>query len=509
MDTRKLLFSALSAFSCLSLVFSSTFQGLDADAAVISVELTPAETLALYGSSIPAYYCAYLNDYRETTFDYIGTFSNGFYKNSCNDENALGADTFDVLSSVPVANSYTYLVYACSDIPYGGGTSETVDFTFELRPSVSLGLTSLRTSLFFSYPDAILSKDLYMPSWEWMIDREPYTFGANYSSSGFLNYFFASKSAFNLIDGITFPYDVVCSGVPVYYESDTIFTASSSSVDVYRTSSMPMGGYEYYLLLLQCPIVSDGYTTGGSGSGGGGSFNPEIVIANGYFDVDGNIELEIDLSQIIELLDYIAHRDGYDQMDELVDAVNGVKDSVDDLKGSLADLIADAKESTKDAIDEGLSEGGPLSWIGSALSNLGQSILDGISSFFIPSDDAFQGFSDDISSSFDSHLGGISELGSLLDEQFRYIYDATSVDTIYLGKIHAPVEFDSNGNGVTYFDIGGYDVELKPEEEKLHVLYDALYYMIDLTAVFMVLNMLKTKRQVIYNPEGECISYDN
>lgn len=303
----------VSAFSLtFALVAPFYTNSLPAEAVSVSVELTPAETLALYGTELPAYYCAYPGDYRETTYRYIGTGSGGFYKVNFNEINDLGEDVFNVLPSVSVANTYTYLVYICTDIPYGGGTSETVDFTFQINPSVDLRLLSLRTSLFYGTPDAVSSPAQYMASWDWVIDSETVSFYPNVNTyATALNYFFFSKNNFDFFEEAPFQYDCVMCGIPVLYTSDSKFHATSSSVTVYRTSPMPVGNLSYYLLLLQCPILSEGYSIGG---GGGGSGN-----VTGSIDEDGNIILDIPdysdyLQQILDKLDEIAANQGFDQL---------------------------------------------------------------------------------------------------------------------------------------------------------------------------------------------------
>lgn len=439
---------------------------LQADATVVSVTLTPAQTLALYGSTISGYYCESPGVYRSCTFEYFDTVSNEFFSSSYT--SIYDPDGRYDLNSL---NNKEYLVYYTEDVGYSS-TSGNIDFQFELVPSVSLNNLNL-----FS------SSVLYVTGFP------------NTNSTG--NYQIADypSCAVCSIDGVAQTYDILpwsssnltragvmgfktadlgalansyVSVIPIFEtDENSTFSFNYSRVDLFRCQrvydSNSPHDIDGYFFLIECPTLSDGYTFVDPGTGGGsGDFDPEIVIANGYFDVDGNINIEIDLAQLLELLDAIAEKQGF----------------------------------TQDELDESLDEDGPLSWIPSAIGGV-----------FMPDDDAFEDFSDSVSDSFNDHLGGISELGSIFDEQFDYLHDAVSIDSIYLGEIHAPVEFDRSGNALTYFTIGGWDVPLKPAERELSVLYDALYFMIDITAVLMVLNMLKTKQEIILNPEGECITY--
>lgn len=425
--------------------------------------LTPAQTLALYGSTISGYCCESPGVYKSCTFDYVDTVIGLFGYNRY-----TGMYDPDGVYTSEYMNTRNYLVYYTEDVGYSS-TGDSIDFQFELVPSVSLrNLNYFQSSVAFvtGYPNS-------NPGSGWTI--ADYPSAAVCSVSGVAQTFETLPySSSNLTRQGIYTLDTTALGaqsfsyvscIPIV-ESDenSAFTFDYTRIDLFhcqRVYSADQSTVNGYFFLIECPTLSDGYTTGG-GSDSGGAFNPEIVIANGYFDVDGNINIEIDLDQLLELLDAIAEKQGF----------------------------------TQDELDESLDEDGPLSWIPSAIGGV-----------FMPDDDAFEDFSDSVSDSFNDHLGGISELGSIFDEQFDYLHDAVSIDSIYLGEIHAPVEFDRSGNALTYFTIGGWDVPLKPAENELSVLYDALYFMIDITAVLMVLNMLKTKQEIILNPEGECITY--
>gem|GEM_PF-4840050 len=387
----------------------------------------------------------------------------------------------DVLSTYSAANAFTYLVYKCQATAYNS-SSAYIDFQFEINPIIDLSTHQLITSMMFSVAGGNMGSSYqnYRPHWYWTdSDDTLYDFScrSQYTSqySQGLAYFTVPVGDFVIDNEVSNTANCYFRPIPVKFsDEENVLELSSNFVDVFGSSGIPMDdGTSYYYMLLQCPILSDGYINNVPGSGGGsGDFDPEIIIANGYFDVDGNIELQIDLEQLLELLDTIAEKEGFTQ------------------------------EELEDTLDDELSEDGPLSWIG-------ENIADAIGGIFLPDEDSFEDFSDDIEDEFDEHLGAIGQLGDIFDEQFQYLIDAISVDQIYLGQIDAPVEFDSEGQVLTTFSIGGWYVDLKPYEDELSVLYNALYYMIDITVVLMVLNMLKIKHDVILNPEGECITYDN
>lgn len=328
---------------------------IDAEAASTIVELTPAQTLALFGSSIDAEYNVNLNEYDDCTFQYVGYVNNVFDSSNITDT--------DFLTSYTVANSYNYLVYACFDTAYTTSVQYT-DFQFELTPSISISdLSFFRTSILYSisnnssgnsgsiaaYPSSIrLDLGSQIVSFPGLTAASPYTTFRGWirSNSGF----------FPLPDGFSSS-QYVFGAISCTQRDSIDFSISGIWIDLFGmnklTSTDPVFT-DCYFVLIQCPLLSDGYNTGGgSGGGSGDSSGGSTGNVTGQLNSDGSIELTIpdytsQLDTIISKLDQIAADQGYDDLtQDQLDASEAL-DSASESFNSQFDEYFSAEESLYD-----------------------------------------------------------------------------------------------------------------------------------------------------------------
>lgn len=327
------------------------FNQIDAEAANTIVELTPAQTLALFGSSIDAEYNLNLNEYDDCTFQYVGYVNNVFDSSNITDT--------DFLTSYTVANSYTYLVYACFDTAYTTSVQYT-DFQFELTPSVSItDLSFFRTSVLYgitsssnnnsgspvAYPSALtLDLGSERVSFPCLTAAAPYT--------TFRGWIRSAAGDFPLPDGVSST-QYVFGAISCTQRDSVDFAISGLTIDLFgmiKFTSTDSVFDNCYFVLIQCPLLSDGYNTGG-GSGGGSEESSGNV--TGQLNSDGSIELTIpdytsQLDEIISKLDQIAADQGYDDL-----VSDGLSSSVDNLDSEFDDY-ADAEEDLWSDIDGNL-----------------------------------------------------------------------------------------------------------------------------------------------------------
>lgn len=328
---------------------------IDAEAANTIVELTPAQTLALFGSSIDAEYNINLNMYDDCTFQYVGYVNNVFSSSNITDT--------DFLTSYTVANSYTYLIYACFDTAYNTSVQYT-DFQFQLTPSISISdLSFFRTSFLYSitdntnsnsgsiaaYPSSVrLDLGSQITSFPGLTAASPYTTFRGWISS--------NSGFFPLPDGASST-QYVFGAISCTQRDSIDFAISGMWIDLFGmtklTSTDPVFT-DCYFVLIQCPLLSDGYNTGGgSGGGSGDSSGGSTGNVTGQLNSDGSIDLTIldytsQLDTIISKLDQIAADQGYDDL-----VSDGLSSSVDDLDSEFDDYV-DAEEELWSDIDGNL-----------------------------------------------------------------------------------------------------------------------------------------------------------
>lgn len=443
-----------------------------ADAVVVTQQLTVAQTLALYGESIS---CVYYNGiaYETASFDYVGAVAGSDLFNG----QIYITDTYGIYPNYSTVSGYEYLVYTC---PESISNSTESEFSLWLTPSVSLsGLNQVIESVLVPYYGDSMTYDwhgssTFKTSSSNTVDMEQYW------SSGYERRYlsridtkesvtFSDSSVLRFYDSLSRRLTVF----PVYYYDDAnTFGFSDYTVNVRYIHS---GGIFYpwntstsdssrvgNVIFVQCPILSDGFSSGGTGGTGSESDS------------------------------------------------GGVKDIVDALD-SLASQQA-----------QNLSESGPLSWLGSkisaigdAISNAVDSLVEKIKNLFIPSEDALEGFTDTMEEEFTEHLGGISEGIGFISALSDMIKDAATEkwESIKFPGIKVPVPLDpAHPSNLTEYEFAPSDtIALRPynTQDRLKPLWDTLAYAIDIVCICAFLNMLKTKRDILLSPEAEVITYDN
>lgn len=332
------------------------------EATIISVELTPAQSLALYGSTISATYCEQVGDYRSTSFEYCGTVSGIFSSQSYMNTVPAGTPS-DILSTYSAANAFTYLVYKCQATAYNS-SSTIIDFQFEINPVIDLSTHQLITSMMFSVASGNMgsSYENYRPHWYWTDSGDNlYDFScrSQYNSlySQGLAYFTVSAGDFVIDNEVTNTSNCNFRPIPVKFSDDVnVLELSSNFVDVFGSIVIPMDdGSSSYYMLLQCPILADGYINNvpGSGDSGNDPVTPGTGIGQGTIDSDGNISITIpdysdQLQDIIDILDEIAEAQGYDDLTSDQIASSDLLDSASDVFNSDLDDYITAEESLYD-----------------------------------------------------------------------------------------------------------------------------------------------------------------
>lgn len=346
MRLSKRLAGFFGCFLSVSAIAPFYISSVDTSAVVTSVDLTPAETLALYGSSISGYYCSSEGVYKSCTFNYLDTISGSFSSGSRD-----GLYDPDGVYNLSYINSRDFLLYYVSSDDLGevaySSTSENIDFQFQLVPSVSLSnLYLFNSSVGFGsqYPhlnyNYVWSISDYPSSVDVLVSGVSESFSVlPFSSSsldrvGFINISFGSPI------GVSF--------IPISIsDNNSPFTLGYQSIDLFHVHRYTGGGdyNNYYFFFVECPTLSDGFSSGGSGSGSGN--------VTGQLNSDGSIDLTVpdyseQLATIISKLDQIAVSSGYN------DLVSSDLNSAASSFNSSVDSYLDADESLWDNLDSNL-----------------------------------------------------------------------------------------------------------------------------------------------------------
>lgn len=193
-----------------------------------------------------------------------------------------------------------------------------------------------------------------------------------------------------------------------------------------------------------------------------------------------------------------------DQLDRIGSDVNNINVGIGDININLSstnhrlDLILDLLDDIYNkeiapSLDVDLTQQGPLSWVGTKIDNAASSIVSGIRGLFVPTQTDLINFRLNLQSDFQNHFPAFFTA----DDKIRNLYSifSNSVNprsfiTVPLVEMSIP---DYANNTSADFSFGGFDVELKPKQDKLGILYDSLALIIDFVVTLGLLNMLKKK----------------
>lgn len=306
MHKKRLFKAVLYLLAAVAACILGTKRAPATAASAVDVQLTAAQTRALYGDTINgSYYNG--NDYVPVSFSYYGTasFSSKFVTQAATSP-TISSDNYQ---------SFQYLLYA-ADINADINATVATAYTAELQPVLNLSnLYTLRFVAGYSHRNDgnyiqvgnnntydILEKtalSYYLD--DTLLSVLPIYRLYNYN----VRYFDLELQASPSGTETTFP--LTCSYYEVNETSDTAFTFSFSSIRQSGGVSAPNGddtenSYNRQVyLVISTPIVSAEYHDDGSGGTGGGD-------SSGGDSPDYTSQL----NQIISLLQQIAAQNGYD-----------------------------------------------------------------------------------------------------------------------------------------------------------------------------------------------------
>lgn len=140
---------------------------------------------------------------------------------------------------------------------------------------------------------------------------------------------------------------------------------------------------------------------------------------------------------------------------------------------------------------------GLISSVISAITNLPNTIMQGLHNLFIPDDDFMDEFKDDMQDLLEDHLGGLYEAVTLLTDMFDDLPSVTAKQSIYIPACHIPLA------GVD-FVLGDWTVPLKVSGLP-NIFYEGIAFITDFLATMAFLNMCRRKLEIFLNPDSEVI----
>ena len=256
----------MTAFACLTVSV-----GLSVSADIVpAVTLTPEQTLALYGTSLPAVYRSG-DTWRECTFEF---HSFGLWDS----DNQMPVTDWDFRGAQPSGFaswsdyiSYTrtvprlYYVCSYSDAPYSSPTEDQIKFQISPTLDISGILYYRQNFMMGKYSSANRINNTFCNTAVSYSASPVTSYGKgwdNYAAGYIQSFYVGSGSQSNLNTGFRY------SLIDVYLENvvdgeQQEFSVSGQSLSYSRcgTAIIPNGAQDevYYVLSIQCPTVSDGY----------------------------------------------------------------------------------------------------------------------------------------------------------------------------------------------------------------------------------------------------------
>lgn len=505
---------------------------IEASADSFPIQLTAAQTLALYGSSIPALYfngtsTSYVNfEYWRSSKQIVAEIEDAFetspFISTYTSQNVFGLD-YTYWNNASQGQSYPdwfskssgtvsekqdfsqmeFLIYRWQGDPSRISVN-TNSFQFNLNQSVTLsGIDRIRSFVGFSvdtvtdlssrhnvnYNNYHSQIDLYASgsSASFYTGTETKINGSFYFGCAYMPVYFASAFGHNEITGtptegsmnnwlapcphmVLIPIDSGALSSPVDLEKQVVNIRAAQGVICNQgTSTNPDYTAPYVYIIIACPIVWGDITPP----------EPEQTTPN-YSDQIDNIQsgvgdININLDSTNNRLDTIIQ-----QLDDIYENM-GV--SVD--------------------VDLDLTEEGPLSWLATHIDNLGGTIVNGIKGLFVPTQQDLVEFKLSLEQQKNATFGGMVQADGILSNTvFQRIMRSEPVDYIDMPLLDIPVvdfKLDAetfSNQGFTIIDDDGEDkvrVPLKPDSERWGWFYELLAWAIDIVCTIAVVNMFVNK----------------
>lgn len=438
---------------------------VEASAAGETVTLTPAQTRALFGDEL-AYtyfngtdYVDGVATYLTSAVEYVG-------------------GNIDHFGDVPLTGRY--IIYQSADMMWNDSGSDY--FSVRLSPVVSLsGLTDFQMSVGCTIASKYTDGELTEVEW-WRTNAYPQNYVSyNLNGDTFQNscaWYHASPTVISPY--ISYAEFTMGSGsnasnlcfrlAPIDIHNSVLSTVQDIQFTAQHMVQRTQGtngpsGRTYFI--VKCPTLSTTYQ-----ANQGGQTGTDLTATNQKLD------------NIIAILSMIAQNNNYSGTmtnEELVDAIS-------------------------DQQAENLSENGPLAWLKEKFHNLTDrvgSIVSGFTSsltnLFSPSESAITAFKDSVDGTLHETFGDMysDNLHDMLMTHLQtQMTEGSAMDAIAVQPIRvnlAGTDFAfppaEPGQLVT--------IPLRPQYDRLHLLYEAFAMLIDAIAVFAVINMLKSKWESI------------
>lgn len=499
----------------------------DAAPASYPVELTFAQTLALYGDSINALYyngssvenatftfwkssrsvVSSLNDCFDNTFPFISGSSinnpiafdyyyssNNLPRLRCVPRSVNASDLSSWISASGATKSdlcpYEFLIYRWQGDPYYVPDS-SFDFEFNFNfPIDIVGVDRLRTAFgvsmgTWSGPNSV--NEYHMSGYIDQLNIYANNDAVNpyYIMTPFVYSLTAPDDSPYLCFPVTNGYDGLTANLGTNYYNQAVFpcpnvsmccvdtdglqpfTWSSASYNVRAasSSSVKMDGFEnpgssgyqqywqhYVYLFIMCPVIW------------------------------GDITLPEPEAPSIS-----------DQLEGIGTGINDINVNINTTNTKLDAVLQKLDQIYQKNYASDLTQNGPLSWIGTKIDNVADSVVSGIRGLFVPSQIDLINFRLNLQNDFQTHFPAFFTA----EEKLHNLYSIFDNSVTPRSKISVPlVEMsipDVSNNTSADFSFGGFDVELKPNQDKLGILYDSLALIIDFIATLAVLNMLRNK----------------
>ena len=258
---------------------------------------------------------------------------------------------------------------------------------------------------------------------------------------------------------------------PVDISSLVFRIRGAQSVVVHEDGSQSDFTYPYVYIMIMCPIVWGNITPP----------EPEQTTPN-YSDQIQNIEVGVGDINI--------------NLDETNNRLDLILEKLDDIyENQIAPEIN---------VDVDLTEEGPLSWVGTHIDNLGDTIVDGIQGLFVPTQTDLINFKLSLEQQKNATFGGLVQADGLLSNTvFQRIMRTEPVDYIDMPLLDIPVvnfqmdaaTFRNQGFDIITADNGEEKVRvpLKPDQARWGWFYELLAWAIDIVCTIAVVNMLANK----------------
>lgn len=444
---------------------------IEVSASVLDVvDLTPQQTLALYGNTIPAR-CFANGVWTDCNFTYFGKSSDmvSGYKTYVTQSSFLDSDP-DYAEKM--FEDSVYLFYRCPVSSLSSQPDIEASMMFDLHFSVDLqGIAYFRQIFGCGVSSAAYDSNARRPvnggtsfSMSSSVSYSPLapvvTAGKNTTTANGVTYV---RSIFSTIVSHTnnFAQDIVVHNESkfafgdIYLENlvdglQQTFSLSSQQFycskmvtsilpdDVLNPTNNPADYTTYYVICLMCPRVTEGYIFPDDP---GGETPP---IGDLVHDINVNISgTNTLLQQILAKLDLI-----YNKMD--IDISGTVNISSTSIGG----------------------------------------LLDGIHNLFVPTQSQLVTFRLNLMSELHSAFPAFFTAEDSIHDAYTVFHDVSAVSSVRFPGVSVSFPSGSESDSVL-FSIPAQDVELKPEPQRFAPLYDALALIVDIVCTLSVFNMVK------------------